>query len=39
MYNQLLIKRRDLTGEISQQKKKKNEGVFNKSWDTNTNMI
>ena len=34
MYNQLLIKRRDLTGEISQQKKKKkgkNEGVFNKS--------
>ena len=32
MYNQLLIKRRDLTGEISQQKKKKkNEVVFNKS--------
>ena len=28
MYNQLLIKRRDLTGEISQQKKKKKTKVF-----------
>ena len=28
MYNQLLIKRRDLTGEISQQKKKKKKKVF-----------
>ena len=25
--------------QAKKKKKKKNEGVFNKSWDTNTNMI